>query len=383
MLENLYTTKMSANKKTLQNRFTKIRRESGRISKIMAAVMSCAVAITMLGATIVMAAVGSDGLEHWDKNEVYFLSGMTFSINIADNPVPDWVRELAGEKGIINVSLSKYAFRDTYGDIRNSVLGRFSSDNNVLTLIHNTSSWDYGKTTYKMYFGGSSEGLTNDFNVQPDDGKHIRVSFSLDDTGLMINPEVEFFMLAPAMGFNESEKADTVFKPENVDLIGDFNHMYLNDVNCVSDSSIFLDYEINDYKNRNISGIDIDVISADNNKIIINADSQRNEIKDIRAYVYNSDSKLLSSLHGLVYDENGYKAKIYNNNVEAAVTADGKMITLYAPKAAENKKSGVGFYSNEEYYGRFISGNTYRVELGMYGENNNLLYRWQEYITIK
>ena len=37
MLENLYTTKMSANKKTLQNRFTKIRRKSGRISKIMAA----------------------------------------------------------------------------------------------------------------------------------------------------------------------------------------------------------------------------------------------------------------------------------------------------------------------------------------------------------
>ena len=63
MLENLYTTKMSANKKTLQNRFTKIRRKSGRISKIMAAVMFCAVAITMLGATIVMAAM--DG---WELN---------------------------------------------------------------------------------------------------------------------------------------------------------------------------------------------------------------------------------------------------------------------------------------------------------------------------
>ena len=63
MLENLYTTKMSANKKTLQNRFTKIRSKSGRISKIMAAVMSIAIAVTMLGATIVMAAVGSDSLE--------------------------------------------------------------------------------------------------------------------------------------------------------------------------------------------------------------------------------------------------------------------------------------------------------------------------------
>lgn len=82
MLENLYTTKMSANKKTLQNRFTKIRRGSGRISKIMAAVMSIAIAVTMLGATIVMAAVGSDGLEHFTKNEIYYKDGMQFTINV-------------------------------------------------------------------------------------------------------------------------------------------------------------------------------------------------------------------------------------------------------------------------------------------------------------
>lgn len=373
---------MSANKKILQNRFAKIRSKNGRLSKIMALVMSVAIAVTMLCATVVMAAVGSDELEHWNKNEVYFLSGMKFSIHIVDNPVPDWVRELAGEKGIINVSLSEYAFRDTYGEIRNSVIGRFSSDNNVLTLNHNMSIQDYGKA-YKMYFGGSTEGLTNDFNVQPDDGRHIRISFALDDMGLMINPEVEFLMLAPTMGFNELEKADTIFKPENVDLIGDFNYMYLNGVNFVSDSSLFLDFEKNDYKNRNISGIDIDVIYADNDKIIIKADSQRNEIKDIRAYIYNSTGKKLSSLHGLEHDENEYKAKIYNNNVEATVTADGKTITLYAPKATGKREFSVGYYSDEEYYGSFISGNTYRVELGMYGENDNLLYRWQEYVTIQ
>ena len=78
MLENLYTTKMSANKKTLQNRFAKIRSKSGRISKIMAAVMSCAVAVTMLGATIVMAAVGSDGLEHFTKNEIFIRTVLNF-----------------------------------------------------------------------------------------------------------------------------------------------------------------------------------------------------------------------------------------------------------------------------------------------------------------
>lgn len=78
MLENLYTTKMSANKKTLQNRFTKIRRKSGRISKIMAAVMSCAIAVTMLGGAIVMAAVGSDGLEHFTKTKFIIRTELNF-----------------------------------------------------------------------------------------------------------------------------------------------------------------------------------------------------------------------------------------------------------------------------------------------------------------
>ena len=57
MLENIYTTKMSANKKQLQNRFTKIRSSSGRISKMMSFIMAIFVAVTMLCATVVMAAV--------------------------------------------------------------------------------------------------------------------------------------------------------------------------------------------------------------------------------------------------------------------------------------------------------------------------------------
>ena len=57
MLDNLYTTKMSANKKTLQNRFSKIRSKSGRISKMMSFIMAILVAVTFACATVVMAAV--------------------------------------------------------------------------------------------------------------------------------------------------------------------------------------------------------------------------------------------------------------------------------------------------------------------------------------
>ena len=69
MFENLYTTKMSANKKTLQNRFSKIRGGNGRISKMMAAVMSCTVAAAILGGAVVMAAV--DGFESYNIHVYY------------------------------------------------------------------------------------------------------------------------------------------------------------------------------------------------------------------------------------------------------------------------------------------------------------------------
>jgi len=59
MLENLYTTKMSAEKKMLQNRFSKIRSTSNRLSKIMALIMTIVIIVAMLCATIVMATVDS------------------------------------------------------------------------------------------------------------------------------------------------------------------------------------------------------------------------------------------------------------------------------------------------------------------------------------
>lgn len=137
MLENLYTTKMSANKKTLQNRFTKIRSKSGRISKIMAAVMSCAIAVTMLGATIVMAAVGSDGLEHWDKNEIYILGSMSFTANTSGKNVPDWVNEdVTGKDGNISVTIRNHQMRSkTRGYVSVYTIAELSGGNGMAKLF--------------------------------------------------------------------------------------------------------------------------------------------------------------------------------------------------------------------------------------------------------
>ena len=101
MLENLYTTKMSTNKKSLQNRFTKIRSKSGRLSKIFAAVMSCAVAVAMLGATIVMAAFDSV-----DKKVHFFFNDKSIEFShepfFYKNTVYLPLRELFQRLGIFN-----------------------------------------------------------------------------------------------------------------------------------------------------------------------------------------------------------------------------------------------------------------------------------------
>lgn len=61
MLENLYTTKMSASKKTLQNRFAKIRRKSGWGSKIMALIMFSVILLVMAASAIIIAAHTKSG----------------------------------------------------------------------------------------------------------------------------------------------------------------------------------------------------------------------------------------------------------------------------------------------------------------------------------
>ncbi len=73
MFENVYTTKMSASKKTLQARFQKIRSKKPRFSRLAALALSVALAVTCLTATFVLAAVGNE-----EKN--FFVDGKGYAI---------------------------------------------------------------------------------------------------------------------------------------------------------------------------------------------------------------------------------------------------------------------------------------------------------------
>lgn len=60
MLENMYTTKISSNKKLLQNRFAKIRSKNKYFSKTAAVITTIFIVTVMLCATMVMAAFNND-----------------------------------------------------------------------------------------------------------------------------------------------------------------------------------------------------------------------------------------------------------------------------------------------------------------------------------
>ena len=68
MLENLYTTKMSANQKTLQNRFAKIRGKNGRFSRLIALAVFL-ILLSMIACAAIVIAANTSGGDAWEGGE--------------------------------------------------------------------------------------------------------------------------------------------------------------------------------------------------------------------------------------------------------------------------------------------------------------------------
>ena len=59
MLEKMFTTRMSADKKKLQTRFSKIRSNSGKQSKIIAIVLFIFVIVSIIGGSVYFAVINA------------------------------------------------------------------------------------------------------------------------------------------------------------------------------------------------------------------------------------------------------------------------------------------------------------------------------------
>lgn len=389
MLENLYTTKMSANKKTLQNRFTKIRSKSGRISKIMAAVMSCAVAVAMLGGAVVMAAVGSDGLEHWNKNEIYYKDGVKFSVNVSGKNVPAWVYEdVAGEDGKINVTVNRYQTRDLKGNVNNDHLVELLGEKGKIKLASQSSSM-----AYKHYDGAVIPDYLRQYPCYSEINftEFNNVGYAPESkviTALTDKKESKYRRIEVYFAFNDKKEMQTVFlnlgiadkndNPENMSFdglqpvdgltyIGNFLEDYTNDVwNDDTANYYFTMYEDN-YQNKKANGIDFNIGKAAAEGIVLNSSVTFPQAEHIVIYVYDKNNRNVS----IVIE------KDKNTQTEQFVLTPKKML-IYDLSFEQELK-----YEEDIPENQFVSGEKYRVCCVVLDKDRNVIYRWHEYVTIQ
>lgn len=385
MLENLYTTKMSANKKTLQNRFTKIRSKSGRISKILAAVMSCAIAVTMLGATIVMAAVGSDGLEHWDKNEIYFLGSMNFTANTSGKNVPYWVNEdVTGKDGNISVTIRNYQMRrKTRGYVSVYTIAELSGGNGTTKLFSINGAGINRAAAYDGNGALISGGATSSFSYPY--VSSYRFIEAAESGGLLeyAKPFVENGMLD-----RESEKRKCFRVEFGIDDEKNVRGIRLN--LCLTDKNNPYDIQRND----NFDAIDA---STDSLKII-------GAVKDNAEYFFNCGWNMYFT--DFEHDYKNIENSAVNIRVEKATPEEIAVVTDIGLENAEyiditildNENNVVGIQNESASSDRhtitkrymladekttFNLGEKYRMYIGVLDKDKNLIYRWQEYVTIQ
>ncbi len=375
MLENLYTTKMSANKKTLQNRFTKIRRKCGQISKIMAAVMSCAVAVTMLGATIVMAAVGSDGLEHFTKNEIYYRDGMQFTINVQNKYVPDWLKNnIAAEDGNIKCTLSRYEMREaSSGIIRNVNTLGFVGGKGQQKLAW-LDGYSIGSEIHKQLDSDKYTGLQflgcKDYNplstsigynlykklgVEPTDYEcTAAIYFTLNTDNSLKNVFIGFPMertLNEDLTYTDTGESMDWPVAQNLEIIGNIEEYIDDESKMMRYNGYFASFETN-YENLDVDGYNIKIISADENKITVNCSLTANNAECTDILVFDDKHNIVAQ--DLWVSKNHSAGELKNYDV---FPIKGKS---------------------------FEKGKKYSVQLSFHEHDfDNFLYRWQEYVTVQ
>ncbi len=420
MLQKFFTTQMSSGGKELQERFIKMRSSSGRRAKIMSMLMVCAITLCASFATVVMAAVGPDGLEHWTQNELIYRDGVGFSVNVSGQNVPAWItNEVAGDDGNVNITITRYETRDMKGQVNDDQLIEMSGAKGKVGLaccawssLHENHPYAYYESinpdilNYKycteMNFGAfTSPGWS--FENKPiaslikNDraGKFVEVHFGIDE-----NKKIRAVYLMFRKGDQNDNATDEIFstlKSESLSYDGGFETSYINDCTSEADHNYyFMSYEDN-YINTPCDGISFEIKDASaQNGIVIRSDVTRAEAAHIGYDVYNKNGRDVS------YDSITNGSGIYttltpwqwrNYTMNFADTSDSLLST------EEDSDELVEAVNLDEYVtlngeptlvttvdepkNHFVSGERYKVCAVVFDKDYTVLYRWQQYVTMK
>ena len=369
MLEKLYTTRMSSDRKTLQNRFLRLRKKSGRLSRLAALVISVMLMTAFSLSSAVMAAVGADGLEHWEEQELYRTGGVSFDMNVSGLYVPGYVADLGGQSGMIHCDFTLYDLRFEDGMINTTGKLSLSGENGtvVLPLLDNSSP-DYDgeycidlKETLRAdqitgyIFATDSSEFSNAawdvFDIRPADAPHIvTLYFSIKDGRIeeVIPSFDDEYIVSELAQTNVGRNMDRL-KAENVVFNDALYDIAASPSRMLEGGRVFSCYERKYYRNISVDGIDVSIPLAKENVIAVDSNITRND-------------RSIGYLLAQVYDEND-EMVFFSNITSPAVNG---VTEIVVPPGAELEM-----------------GKTYRVELSYWEKPmEGFVYRWLEYVNV-
>ncbi len=302
MLENLYTTKMSANKKALQSRFSKIRSKSGRLSRLMAVIMSVAIAVTMLGATVVMAAVRDDGLEYRSKNEIFFLAGLKTNISVPLDNMPQWLKDISSN-GKIGVFLSRTDMKDLHGNVTHGFMLNIAGDKNEADFVMGSAAFNHDSLANSMQFYRKDK-LQDEASILlilNSDEEYNTSSLSIFFTTKDSDEHKYFYSSRYKESFINVDESQFEF-------VGDFEKIQKEFKCQISTEDNFTYYE-RSYNNKKADGIDISISQINQNAIILDIKTASSEFDHVKISVKKQEDILTDQGYFLA------ELKEYNNFV--------------------------------------------------------------------
>lgn len=370
MFNKFYTTQMSGSAKTLQKRFTEIRRRRGKAARHAAAVMAAVMAVSMLAATAAMAAIGADGLEYYHENELYILGREEFIIHTYNlTNQPEWFSMLAGDEHRVDAKLDIANVRDTRGWVSKRCILTISGNGRTVTLYSDsplsypwsdelnslfiTKNPDYNpETMRRMTFHHENMDLS-------ENNKSDKKAVFFIDINEAENKINNFAVLFDADDIFESDKNNyQLLDISNLTQIGDFIGAvrYKNNGYRYGYYTYFEDMN---YINRAVDGIDIKVVETKEDYIKIKANINHAGIDSMCCDIYSADAG------SDMIDATAY----YHLPVSDTITL--------MPQH---------FNDNGNITGKFEKGKTYIIDficMKNFPGYSTIRYRQREYVTIE
>ncbi len=392
MFENLYALKINIGKKVLRSMF----------AKILSFVLFCVLISVFHGGTAAAAADVSGGLEHWDKNEVYYRDGVKFSVNISEKNEPDWIlQSVAEEDGKIDVKIHRYQCRDLLGYVSEGNIIELSGEKGKVKLAN--SGMDIARSRvneidasafaseypYFSYMGFNEneytytarqkEPLTALTGEDTCKYREIGVYFAFDDKLELQTAFLRLNVYKDEYGNPVNTKFDELRAETDLSYIGNFHEDFTVDswfdrfdsANGYYFTKYFTMYE-NNYRNKKVDGINFEIEKASVDGIVVNSDITLWQAARVVIEVYNQDGRRVSSNYENELDVSKkqyvltpLKTKIYDYSSDSKHPRVIRKIDI-----PENQ---------------FVSGEKYRVCIAILDvyRNFDVLYRWQEYVTMQ